>query len=104
MGKSLIQTTNQSSQPVAVNSIIALGSVLRRFGCNCRLSGNAIEVEGDGYYEIDCSVTLTPTAVGNSTVALYADGVQIPGAIATAGVSTVGNSCYNWDSYTITNG
>lgn len=92
MGKSLIQTTNQSSQPVAVNSIIALGSVLRRFGCNCRLSGNAIEVEGDGYYEIDCSVTLTPTAVGNSTVALYADGVQIPGAIATAGVSTVGNS------------
>ena len=89
MSRSLIQTTNQSSQTVAENSIISLGSVLRRFGCNCRLSGNAIEVEGEGYYKVDATVTAVPTAAGNVTVALYEDGVQIPGAIATESVTAV---------------
>lgn len=91
MGKSLIQTTNQTSQTVAVNGIISLGSVLRRYGCNCRLSGNAIEVTGEGYYKIDCNVSVAPTAAGNVTVALYNNGVQIPGAIAYGSVSTALN-------------
>lgn len=92
MSKSLIQTANQSSQSVAPNSIISLGSVQRRFGCNCRLSGNAIEISGEGYYEIDAMVSLAPTAAGNVTVALYENGVQIPGAIASGSVSTAGNA------------
>lgn len=92
MSRSLIQVSNQSSQDVAENSIISLGSVLRRFGCNCRLSGNAIEVTGEGYYTIDASVTATPTAIGDVTVALYKNGVQVPGAIATATAGAVGDS------------
>ena len=91
MGKSLIQVANQSSQTVAANSIISLGSVLRRFGCNCRLSGNGIEVVGQGYYPIDCDVSVAPTAAGAVTVALYNNGVQIPGAIAYGSVSTANN-------------
>lgn len=92
MSRSLIQTSNQSAQNVALNGIISLGSVLRRFGCNCRLSGNAIEVTGEGYYTIDATVTATPTAAGNVTVALYSNGVQIPGTLVSGGVTTVGNS------------
>lgn len=92
MSKSLIQTANQSAQAVQAASIISLGSVQRRFGCNCRLSGNAIELSGEGYYEIDAAVALAPNAVGNVTVALYNNGVQIPGAIAYGSVSTAGNS------------
>lgn len=92
MGKSLIQVANQSSQTVAPNSIISLGSVQRRFGCNLRLSGNAIEVAGEGYYEIDATVSLAPAAIGNVSVALYENGVQIPGAIAYGSVSTAENS------------
>lgn len=92
MGKSLIQTVNQSSQTVSANSIISLGSVQRRYGCNIRLSGNAIEIIGEGYYEIECSVSCTPTAIGRVTVALYQNGVQIPGAIAYGAVSTAGNT------------
>lgn len=91
MSKSLIQVANQSAQTVAVNSIISLGSVLRRFGCNCRLSGNAVEVDGQGYYTIDASVTVAPTAAGTVTVALFNNGVQIPGAIASASTGTAGN-------------
>mgnify|MGYP006988839899 CR=1 FL=1 len=82
MSRSLIQTTNQTTQTVAANGIISLGSVLRRFGCNCRLSGNAIEIAGEGYYTIDANVSVTPTAAGAVTVAIYDNGVQIPGAIA----------------------
>lgn len=92
MSKSLIQTTNQTSQSVAVNGIISLGSVLRRYGCNCRLSGNAIEVTGEGYYKIDCNISVTPTVAGPVTVALYNNGVQIPGAIAYGSVSAAGNA------------
>ena len=92
MSSSLIQTANQSQQNVAVDSIIALGSVQRRFGCNCRLSGNAIELVGSGYYEVTASIVATPTAIGNVSVALYVNGVPYQGAIATDSVSAEGNS------------
>ena len=91
MSRSLIQTVNQSSQTVALNSIIGLGSVQRRFGCNLRLSGNGIEVIGEGYYTVDADVSVAPTALGVVTVALYDNGVQIPGAIAYGSVDTAGN-------------
>ena len=91
MAKSLIQVANQSTQTVAVNSIIALGSTQRRFGCNCRLSGNSIEVDGTGYYVVDANVSVAPTSIGNVTVALYNNGVQVPGAVAYGSVSTAGN-------------
>ena len=92
MARSLIQTVNPSSQTVAVNSIISLGTVARRYGCNLIMSGNGIEVSGEGYYKVDSAITLTPTATGNVSVAMLVDGVAVPGAVATGSVSTVGNS------------
>lgn len=91
MGRSLIQVANQSTQTVAVNSIISLGSTQRRFGCNCRLSGNGIEVSGEGYYTVDANVSVAPTATGDVTVALYNNGAQVSGAVAYGSVSTAGN-------------
>ena len=91
MSKSLIQVANQSNQTVAENSIISLGSTQRRYGCNLRLSGNGIEVDGAGYYTVDASVSVAPTATGVVTVAIYDNGIQIPGAIAYESVSTAAN-------------
>lgn len=91
MSRSLIQVTNQSMQNVALNSIISLGSVLRRFGCNIRLSGNGIEVIGEGYYAISGTVTVAPTAAGTVSVAVYNDGMQIPGAIASGTAAAAGD-------------
>lgn len=82
MSRSLIQVANPSTQAVALNSIIPLGSVQRRFGCNLRLSGNAIECSGEGYYTLTGNVTIAPTAIGNVTVGVYVNGTQLPGAIA----------------------
>ena len=91
MSRSLIQVANPSTQAVAVNSIIPLGSVQRRFGCNLRMSGNAIECSGEGYYTIDGNVTVEPTVAGTVTVGVFVNGVQLPGAIASGSVATAGN-------------
>ena len=92
MAKSLIQTANQSPQAVAANGIIGLGSTQRRYGCDLRLSGNSVEVGGTGYFKIDGAVSVSSTEAGAVTVAVYDNGIQIPGAIAYGEVTTVGNS------------
>lgn len=91
MGKSLIQTGNQSNQNVVVNGIINPGTVIHRYGQDLRLSGNAIECLGCGYYKVACNVSIAPTAAGPVTVAIYKNGVQAPSAIAYGSVSTAGN-------------
>lgn len=91
MSKSLIYTANPSAQNLTSNSIISLGTVVRRFGPNLALSGNAIQVQGGGYYEINSTFTVSPSAVGNVTITAFLDGVAIPGATATGSVSTANN-------------
>lgn len=91
MSKSAIYMANTSAQNVAVNGVITLGTIIRRFGPNVGLSGNAIQIEGPGYYNIDASFTVAPTAAGNVTITVFKDGVEIPGAIATGSTTTANN-------------
>ena len=91
MGKSLIQTANQSEQAVIANSVLTLGTVQRRYGRDLRLSGNGIEASGTGYFSIDASVSVAPTAAGPVTVALYDNGVQVTGGIAYGSTTTAEN-------------
>lgn len=87
MSKSAIYTSNTSAQALAVGSTISLGTIIRRFGQNVRLSGDAIYISGAGYYDIDASFTVTATNAG--TVEIYAmkDNVAIPGAIASVSLA-----------------
>ena len=91
MSRSLIQTTNTTSSYVALNGTIPLGSVLRRFGCNCRLNGNKIEIEGTGYYTVTATVSLQPEAAGAVSVALYENNVAVPSAVATGTAAAIGD-------------
>ena len=84
MSKSLIYAVNLGTQAVAENGTVSLGTVIRRYGCNFSLSGNGIEVQGPGYYDLSCNVIAEPTAIGPITATLLKDGVAIPGATATA--------------------
>lgn len=86
--KSAIYTA--ATSPTTLNLTVAqptatlpLGTVVRRFGRNIQLSGNGILIDGEGYYDVDASVTLTPAAAGDYTVALYEDGVAVPGVTQT---------------------
>ena len=91
MSKSAIYIANTSAQNVAVNGIINPGTIIRRFGQNLGLSGNAIQIDGAGYYDIDVSITAAPTAAGNVTVTMLKDGVAIPGATATQSTTAANN-------------
>ena len=90
--KSLIYTAMQTSTAVAVNGIIPLGTIVRRYGCNCNLNGNGIAINGQGYYDVDVSVEAVPDAAGTVTVQLLKDGVAVPGATAAATVAAVANT------------
>ena len=92
MSKSAIYTANTTSQSVLDNGLINPGSVIRRYGCNCHLSNNAIGVSGTGYYDITASFTIVPTTDGEATVSIYKDGVPIPGATATETATAAGDS------------
>ena len=86
--KSAIYTANTSPVTLTLtaqqpSATLALGTTIRRFGRNIRLSGTGILIEGEGYYDVDASVTMTPAAAGNYTFTLFKDGVAVPGATQT---------------------
>ena len=91
MSKALIQTVNAGPQTVAEMGVIGLGSTVRRFGCNLRQSGDAIECAGCGYYTITASVIVAPEATGVVTVEMFQNGASVTGAIASAAVATADN-------------
>ena len=72
--KSALYTALQTPTAVAVDGVIPLGSLIRRYGCDISLNGNAVNLSGAGYYDVDASITVAPTAAG----------VAIPGATASA--------------------
>lgn len=84
MSKAAIYVVNDSTQDVVDGGAINPGSIIRRFGPNVGVSGNGIQVDGLGYYSLDTSITLAPTAAGEVTVTVFKNGIAIPGASATA--------------------
>lgn len=98
--KSAIYTA--STSPVTLNltaqqptATLPLGTVIRRFGQNVQLSGNGILLDGEGYYDVDASATITPAAAGDYTVSLFRDGVAVPGARQT--VTAVANAAISFN-------
>lgn len=95
--KSAIYTANQRPYPTTLTTAqptaqLELGTTIRRFGCNTQLSGDGILLDGQGYFDIDTNVTITPEVAGDYTIALYEDGVAVPGAQQTITVPAVGDA------------
>lgn len=82
--KSALYTAMQTPTEIPVDGILPLGSIIRRYGCDANLNGNAVNITKAGYYDVDASVTVAPTAAGTVTVTLFRDGVAVPGATASA--------------------
>lgn len=82
--KSAIYTANNTPATLAVGNTIPLGTIIRRFGQNINLNGDGITLTGQGYYDVDVSVTAEATAADVIGAALYANGVEVPGATASA--------------------
>ena len=62
MSKSAIYTTNTSTPTVEIGGIVPVGATTRRYGCNVRQDGNTITLCGQGYYLINVSATMSPSA------------------------------------------
>ena len=92
MSKSALYVVNTSNQEVQVDGIINPGTIVRRYGPNLGLAGNAIQVSGPGYYELTSSITVAPTAEGEVTVTIYKDGTPLQGATATSTAAAAGDS------------
>lgn len=98
--KSAIYTANTSANTITLTTAqptaaLPLGTVIRRFGRNVQLSGTGILLDGEGYYDVDASVTLTPVTAGNYTVTLFRDGVAVPGATQTVTATAAGTVSFN---------
>lgn len=95
MSKAGIYTVNSGAQAVAVGGVINLGAINRRFGRECcqdilELNGSSITINEPGYYDVDVAVTALPTAAGPVTIAVFQDGVAVPGSTNTS-QGTAGN-------------
>lgn len=89
MARCAIYTTNTSAQALTAGSIIPVGSTTRRFGKSIRQDGNTITLLGEGYYHVNASATLIPSAAGTVTVTGQKDGIAVVGATASATVAAV---------------
>ena len=87
MSKSLLYAVNNNAQTVVVGDRVNFGEPVRRYGCNLNASGGEVLVDGEGYYNIDASATVTAGAEGIVTVTLLKDGSVIPGASASMTVA-----------------
>lgn len=92
--KSAIYTVNGNVAATA-GSVIPVGNIVRRFGCNVDISGNGIETRGSGYYKTTASISFDGTAAGTATIQLYKDGTPVPGALAIR--TTAANTAYTID-------
>lgn len=90
----LLGTKNFTSQDVIENGILNLGAVYRRF---CKringvrtfdFDGNNIVLQQSGMYHITVVATASGSAAGDITLALYENGIAIPGVVATETITT----------------
>lgn len=92
MSKSAIYTTNVSAPTVQAGAIVPVGNTTRRYGCSVRQDGNTITLCGQGYYLVNVSATLSPTAAGTVSLTAQKDGVAIIGATAVQTVAANGTA------------
>lgn len=90
MAKAAIYTSNTTAAALDAGSIIPLGNTVRRFGCAVRQDGNAIALQGQGYYLVTVSATLTATAAGPLSLTAQKDGVPVIGATASETAAAAG--------------
>jgi len=90
--RAMIYAANTRPQTVLAEGAVLPGAVIYSCGCvgNCSYgstSANGVQIRGTGCHDIVATVDLIPAAAGTITAALYADGVAIPGATASATVA-----------------
>lgn len=82
MSKALAFISNNTSQTITGGGTVNPGTAVHGFGCACcgrtiQLNGTNINLRESGYYQVDVGATVSATAAGNVTLALYQDGALV---------------------------
>lgn len=86
MSKAYAFIANNTSQTITGGGVVNPGTAQHGFGktsCGCccgyiiQVSGNNINLREGGYYDVDVAATVSATAAGNVTLALYQDGTLV---------------------------
>ena len=57
-----IYMVNFAATAVPANANIPLGNIVRRYGCACNGTSNAVTLKECGYYQVDFNITYTGAA------------------------------------------
>lgn len=87
MKSSIMVINTTSGSNIAVDSVYPITQIARRTGQGIDGNNEGIVITEPGWYALDADITVTATAAGTLTAGLYANGVQIPGAIASQTVA-----------------
>lgn len=89
----VVNTTTGTA--IAIDGTYVPSTIIRRYGKYCQLGGNGVSIGncqgGAGYYDVDASVSVVATAVGEVTATLYKDGAPVQGATASATATAIGD-------------
>lgn len=82
MSKAFVFISNNTSQTITGGGAVNPGTAIHGFGCTCcgrtiQLNGTNINLRETGYYSVDVGATVSSSAAGNVTLALYQDGTLI---------------------------
>lgn len=80
--KSAIYAVNTSTATIPEGGTYQPNTIIRRFGQCCQMANNAMELNGQGYYDVAGGVTMT----------VYQDGAAVPGMNATQTIKAVGDT------------
>lgn len=88
MSKAYIFISNQTEQTITGGGLVNLGTAQHGFGCTCgqrtiTISGTNINLNSNGYFNINIGSTVSDTEVGNITLSLYQDGNLIASGLET---------------------
>lgn len=103
MSAGFMYSANTTAQTLAVGGTINMGSPVRREGCVKGTSTPYINTTGTNtvlassgrcpaYYNLSAAFVVIPTAAGTVTITAFQDGVEIPGATASATVAAAATS------------
>lgn len=86
--KQIIETQLSTTTALTAGSLIPIGSVIHKQGCNLSANGSTITVKGSGYFKVTANVTVEPSAVADMTITLNKNGTPIATSSATPAVAS----------------
>lgn len=90
--RSAIYSVNTSTATILEGGTYQPNTIIRRFGQCCQMANNAMQLNGQGYYDVAVTATVTGTVAGNVTMTVYQDGAAVPGMNATQTIKAVGDT------------